>query len=374
MANGTNGANHTVSEVLYRLNVNSKIDLDLLEDAFDKILSDKDIIARDVQLGALLTGIMAKGPTIDEIVTLLNSTFKLDGFSPYQQKKINLPKDKKLVGAIGSGKKGIKTMNISTPALIITAAAGAFTAKSVSSSTSSITGSTDLMRELGVNTSLSTEEMENVVRKTGFGVFCIENLIPKFDSVYAGKFYVPHTLSFGLAALVSPIQYDNFLYGLAHPNIELSIKVLERFGIKNAMVVSTTHDGIHYLDEMGVYGTTRLVGIRNGEIGKTIDFCPTEKLGLPYYSPKDIAQGSNMEENVKYSVDVLRGRGEGAREDIICINAGTILYLAEMAEDLKEGYGIAKNVVRTGAPLEKLLEVINFTRGNKGKLYHYLKK
>lgn len=374
MIKGTRGNNKVVSEVLYRLNVNSKIDLELLKKAFSDILSDKDIAARDVQFGALLTGIMARTPTVDEVVALLEEAFKIDGFSPAKREPLDLPSGKKIIGAVGSGKKGCKTMNISTPALIVATTAGSYTAKAASSSTSSITGSADLMMELGVNLNLSTADLKNMIKKTGFGIFRIENMIPKFDSMYSGKFYVPHTLSFGLSALLSPIKYDNLLYGLAHPNIELSINVLKKFGIENAMVVSSTHDKIHYLDEMGIYGTTRLIGMQNGVIGKCIDFQPTEELGLPQYTPNDISEGDTLEKNVQFTVDILRGRGDKAREDIVCINAGTVLYLAEQAENLKEGYAIAKSNIRTGAPLEKLLEIVNITGGDKKKLYTYLNK
>lgn len=368
-----NPNNHLINEVLYRLNVGSEIDLELLRRAFDTILTDNESNERDTQLGSLLTGLMVKGPTVNEIVTLLESSFSLDGFSPYERRKIELPNQEKIVGAIGSGKKGYKTMNISTPALLIAASMDVYTAKPVSSSTNSLTGSADLLRRVGMNIDLSTDEMEEVIKKTKFGAFCIENIIPKFDEVYGGKFYVPHVLSFGLAALVSPVQFDNLIYGLAHPNVETSIEVLLRFGIRDAIVVSTTHDNIHYLDEMGVYGTTKLVGIQNGRVGKTIYFRPTEELGLPRYTPEQIAQGESIEQNIRYCIDVLNGKGEKAREDIICINAGTVLYLAGKAEDLKEGYLKAKEVVKTGKPLEKLIEVVDASGGDKRMIEGYLR-
>ncbi len=368
-----NQNNHLISEVLYRLNVGSEIGLELLRRAFDTILTDNKSKARDAQLGSLLTGLMAKGPTVDEVVTLLESSFCLDGLSPYERKKIKLPNQEKLIGATGSGKKGHKTMNISTPALLIAASMGVYTAKPVSSSTSSLSGSADLLRSVGMNIDISTEEMEEVIKKTKFGAFCIENLIPKFDEVYGGKFYVPHALSFALAALVSPVQFDNLIYGLAHPNVETSIEVLKRFGIRDAMVVSTTHDNIHYLDEMGVYGTTKLVGMKKGTIGKVIYFRPTEELGLPRYMPEQIAQADSLEQNIIYCVDVLNGNGEKPREDIICVNTGTILYLAGRAEDLKEGYHKAKEAIKTGQPLEKLIEVVEASGGDKRRIEGYLR-
>jgi len=263
-------------------------------------------------------------------------------------------------------------MNISTPALLTAASAGAFTAKVASSSTSSLTGSADFLREVGINLNLSVKEMEKIITKTRFGVFTIESLLPNFDSIYAKKFYAPHALSFGLAALASPIKYGNFLYGLAHPNVDLSVKVLKSFGIDNVMVVSTTHDGIHFLDEMGVYGVTKIKGIRKGKIGYTKTFNPLTELKLPKYKPQDICEGKNKKENIKLAIDVLRGKGEKAREDVICINAGTILYLAKKAKNLKEGYIISKRVIKKGSPFKKLLEVIKETNGDEKKIKRYL--
>ena len=88
---------------------------------------------------------------------------------------------------------------------------------------------------------------------------------------------------------------------------------------------------------MGVYGITKIKGIRNGKIGYTKEFNPLIELNLPKYSPRDICEGKNKNENITMVTDVLRGKGGKAREDIICINAGTVLYLAKKAKDLKEG-------------------------------------
>jgi anthranilate phosphoribosyltransferase len=352
-----------ISEVLYRLNVQADIDPLLLELAFDKILADPKLIARDVQLAALLTGIMAKGPKKEEIIALLNSSFKLDHFDPRKRKFIKLPPGNILVGAIGSGKKGFKTMNISTPALLVAASLGAYTAKSVSSSTSSITGSADFLELCGAKLDVPFNQMKKIVVNVGFGAFKIENLLPKFDKIYGNKFFAPHALSFGLAALASPIAYDSFLYGLAHPNVDLCLDVLKHFGVKDVMVASTTQDDIHFLDEMGIYGLTKIRGIQNRTIGSLKCFNPLRELNLPKYGPQDIAEGKTPQQNVKLAVDVLKGRGEKAREDIICINAATLLYLAKKVRNLKEGYILAKDAVSKGKPYNKLLEFIIATGG-----------
>jgi len=362
----------TISEVLYRLNVQAPIELDLLTSGFIEVLEHPSEQVRDVLLGAFLTGIMVRGPTADEVVALLKAAFQLDNFSPSNAINVELPKDKALISIVGSGKKGVKTMNISTPSALVAASLDVYVGKPGSSSTSSVTGSANFMREVGANIDLPLNDMVAILAKTKFGFFVIENLIPRFDKIYGGKLYIPHVLSFGLAALVTPIRPDITLYGLAHPDVELSLKVLREFGIENAMVVSCTHDNIHFLDEMGMYGTTRLIGMRQGMIGKLLYFRPTEELGLPKYGPLDIAQGNTIEANIKYVVSTLGGCGEIPREDIVCINAANLLYLAGTAEDLKDGYLKAKEAVRKGWPLQKLEEFIEVSGGDKRALQKYL--
>lgn len=359
-----------VSEVFYRLNVGAEISLTQLSDAFSEILNYQNQNIRDVLMGGFLTSIMVRKPSVKEVVTLLNTAFKLDSYSINDAIKIDLPKGKKLIGTVGSGKKGVKTMNISTPSAIIATSLGAYIAKTGSSSTSSVTGSADFMQEVGLKHT-SNEEMITTLQKTGFGFFSIENLIPNFDKIYGGRFYAPHALSFGLAALVTPIKFDDILFGLAHPDVEFAVKLLKEYKIKNAMIVSSTHDNIHFLDEIGIFGDTKLIGMLNGKIGRLRFFYPTEQLGLPKYSPKHIAQGENVYVNVKYSVDVLKGKGKKAHEDIICINAANLLYLSHLTENLVEGFHKAKDAVKKGLPFQKLEEMLCVSGSDLKKLNTY---
>ncbi len=358
------------SEVFYRLNVGAKLSRSRLSEAFKEILDYPNNKVRDVLMGAFLTSIMLNQPRVIDVVTLLDCAFAIDSYSPKNAIKIEIPGNKKLIGTVGSGKKGVKTINISTPSSIIAACVGAFVAKTGSSSTSSTTGSADFMDQVGLNY-IENKSMVDILKKTGFGFFSIEKLIPKFDKIYGGKFFAPHVLSFGLAALVTPVKFDSILFGLAHPNVEFAIKVLKKYGLENAMVVSSSHDDVHFLDEIGIFGTTRLIGMKQGKIGRLRYFLPTEELGLPRYSPKSIAQSPNVSQNVKYSINVLKGKGILAHEDIICINAANILYLSDLAENLIEGFYKAKLVVRKGLPFEKLQEIIKLSGGNMKKFHRF---
>jgi len=353
-------ANHCISEVLYRLNIGVPVDLKLLEKAFNLIFTDQFLKARDTQLGALLSSIMVKGPTVDEVVTLIKTALSVDDIA---QKKIILPKDEILVGVAGSGKKGVKTINISTPACIVAASGGAYVAKPGSSSTSSVNGSSDFMNIIGLKIG-DCDAMIEVLLQTGFGFFVIENTIPKFDRVYGQKFFGPNPLSFAFPALLCPVKFDTLLYGLSHPNIQLSIEVFSKFGIKNLLVVCSTDDDIHFIDELGLFGHNYIAGIKDGIPGEVKNFNPLQELGLPHYKTDDIVAASSMLENVKYAVDVLQGKAKGAREDVVAINAAAILYLAKKVQNHKEGYKYAKELIQSGAAFEKLKQIIQVSGGD----------
>jgi anthranilate phosphoribosyltransferase len=363
--------NSCLHEAIYRINVGLDLSEELVYEAFTEILHTENQVDRGIFMGVLLNGLMAKKPTSAEAKGAIRAALALDGVDPHKYEAINLPGP--VIGLAGSGKKGIKSMNISSCAAMIAACADVYIAKSCSSSTSSVTGSSDFIEILGANLKHSKEDMIEIMRQTKLGFFKIENLIPHFDSVYGGKFYAPHVLSFGLAGIVLPFKPDNMLYGLAHPNIGLVTRVFKKFGYENLMAVSTTDNGIHFLDEVGVFGVTSIMGIRDGEIGEIAHLQPGVSLDFPRYSRSSIKPGVTVEENIALAIDVLLGKGERARTDIVCINAATLLYLGKKVKSLTEGYRLATEIISSGAPVQKLKEFIIATEGDVNNFNYFLK-
>lgn len=355
-------ANQQIGEILYRLNVGAQIELGLLKDVFISVLTDETVMARDTQLGALLVGIMVKGPTPEEVVTLIKAALSID--SP-QQKNIALPQGEVLVGVAGSGKKGVKTMNVSTPACIVAASGGAYVVKPGSCGTSSISGSADFMKGIGLNID-DFELMLKALTKIGIGFFSIENLIPRFDRVYGQKMLGPNPLSFAFPAFLCPIKYDALLYGLSHPNLDLSLDVFSRLGVQNVCVACCTDDNIHFVDELGVFEHNYIGMIKKGVREKAIDLDPADIIDIARYRISEIATAPSMLENIKLAIDTIKGEAHGAREDVVAINAGMILCLAEKVQNIKEGFCLAKELIRSGAAFEKLLQLAElFGSGTK---------
>mgnify|MGYP001293427237 CR=1 FL=1 len=355
--------NQKIAEVFYRFNVGIPID-DMLEDVFKLILTNPQVMARDVQLGSFLTGLMIKGSNSKEIVSLIRTALNIDGLIRF---KPSLPLDEKLVCVAGSGKKGFKTFNISTPACIVAAAGGAYVSKPGSHSTSSLTGSVDFASIAGANI-LSTQEMTEVLLSTKFGLFSIENLIPKFDSVYGGRAFAPTPLSFGLPAISNPVVCDSLLYGLSHPNIELSLEVLKDLGYKEAFVVSSSYDNIHYIDELSSLKSNLVGRIENGEIHSVEEIDVSKIYNEKFSSPTDIESGKSLIENVQMGVSVLNGKGTSYRTRTVALNAGIILLLASKVNNIIDGYNYSIDLIKSGKAFKKLEDFIEATGGNTNSL------
>lgn len=364
--------------LMHELNNGVKeLEYDDVKYVFKSILKDGIGVPQQVALASLLTGIMVKGPTRTEICALVDAATCLDHFNPYEDQKprIELPTGEKLVGALGSGKKGIKTMNISTPSGLVAATAGLYFAKPGSASASSVSGSADLMKTLGANLNVSLDEMIDIIKETRFGFFEIEGVIPHFDKVYGGKFYYPHALSFVLPGLLSPVAIDTLCYGLSHWNVELSMMMFDWYKREHTMVISSTPDGKHFIDELAFRGNS-IIGRRpdQGRIGKVKKVEDYRNFGIKrsYYS-NSISPGKTLDENVRYAVDALRGQGTDSRENIVALNAGLYLWLGGKVKGHYEGFQLAKDVIKSGDAMSTLRKFIRATGGDETKLEAYLK-
>jgi len=362
-------------ELLARLNVGKKAEDDLIAEAFRELLTEPESDSTKVELGSILTGLLLSQPTVSELEIIFKTIFEFDNISPYNNSKYNIKLDdnEPVIGCVGSGKKGIKTINVSTTSGLIAAAAGCYVAKPGSKSVSSLTGSSDIMEELGVNVNLPIDEMADVLKETHFGLFKIENYLTHFGKLYNGRFHVPQVLSYALAALASPIHTDKLLYGFTHYDIETSLDVLNRFEYDDAMVISCTYDGIHYLDEFGIFGETRIIGSKNGIKGALRVFNPLVDLELPHYGVSEIYQGSSVCDNVQIVVDLLSGKGKDALEDIIAINSSALLVLGNKANNLRDGYQLAKKIIGNGSALEVVENLVRSTEGDLSQFRGYVK-
>ena len=351
---------YEINKEIFYLDDNNARKVIILRNILNRLLNNPYIQDREHKLIDFLLNVTKLNLNSRDISILVKEVLSLDNFPVFNKKDINLDKNIILTGAVGSGKKGYKTMNISTPSMLVAASAGIYTAKPGSKATSSLMGSADLMRYLGVDIDISIKDMLKVLKREKFGFFSIESLIPNFDRIYGGYCYSPTILSFILPGLLTPIKLDSIVYGISHPDVKLSAHCFKHFGFSNGIFVTSTHNYLHYIDEFNVCGINKIVEIKDGEIMDERLFNPRKELKLPKYKISDLKQGKTIEQNLKYVLDLFKGNGEKAREDIVALNSAALLYSAKFVSDIKDGFEISKEIINSGKVFEKLKRIKKF--------------
>ena len=130
--------------------------------------------------------------------------------------------------------------------------------------------------------------------------------------------------------------------------------VLSNIGIRRALVVY----GDDQLDELSISSSTSIAEVNHGEI-KEYTLNP-EELGLKLSKKEDIV-GGTAEENAVITKNILSGKEQGAKRDIILLNAGAALYTIGKTESIQEGIYLARKMIDSGKALKKLNEFIEFT-------------
>ena len=312
--------------------------------AMDCIMSGN---ATEAQIASFLTGLRMNGETPEEIT----------GFAKVMRAKAAVvPEEKEAIDIVGTGGDLANSFNISTTSSFVIAAAGAKVAKHGNRSVSSKSGAADVLESLGAKIGLSPEEGRQCLEDIGVAFL--------FAQTHHGsmKYAGPVRAQLGvrsvfniLGPLANPAMTNYIVLGVYEEELlEPMAEVLKNLGVKHALIVF----GDDRLDELSISSTSSVCEIKDGEITKyKID--PRE-LGLSLYSKDDMV-GGTADENAVITRDVLEGKEQGAKRDIVLLNAGAALYTIGKAATMKEGVELARQAVDSGKALEKLDEFIQYT-------------
>lgn len=342
-----------MKEYIQKLVQNQNLTTEEAENAIYKIFTD----ATDAQIAAFLTALKMKGETPEEIAGLARGMKKAANI-------INPKVQGILVDTCGTGGDSTGTINVSTCAALVTAAAGVPVAKHGNYSITSKSGSADVLRELGVKIDLPPAQVEKTIEKVGIGFM----LAPVFHPSMKRVAQIRRDLGFRtvfniLGPLTNPANAKAQVIGVFDSSLlEPMANVLNILGTKRALVVHG--DG---MDEITNTGETRIVELNNGRLTKYT--VTPEKLGIKRVSVKEIA-GGTPEENARDIVDILKGK-KGAKRDIIAINAGAAMLVSGKAETLASGIKMANQSIDNGAALNKLKEFVE-AAGDAEKLARFL--
>jgi anthranilate phosphoribosyltransferase len=309
----------------------------------DEIMAGR---APDVQTGAFLIALRAKGETVAELVGLARTMRRLAA-------EVEAGRDD-LVDTAGTG-GGPSTFNISTAAALVAAAAGCAVAKHGNRSNTSRCGSADLLEALGVRIDLGPAEVARCIEEIGFGfMFAPRHHAAMKHVVPVRKELAVRTIFNFLGPLTNPAGATRQLLGVSDRRYQETIaEALVGLGCDRAFVVYAA-DGV---DEISVAERTRIVEVKDG--GTEEWFVGPEDLGLRRAEIEEIAGGA-PDHNAAVVSRVLEGRDGGAR-DVIVLNAGAAIVVGGVAEDLSEGVELARQAIDSGAARNVLARLVELT-------------
>ena len=310
---------------------------DLLEAAFGEVVGGR---ASPVAAGALLVALRTKGETAAEIAAAARAL---------RARAIVVPCDEpRAVDVCGTGGDGAGTFNVSSAAALVVAGAGVPVAKHGNRAASSRAGTIDVFEALGVRADLPIPDAVRILREVGIAPLFARRAHPAMAALAPVRAELGiRTVMNALGPLLNPAGVKRQLVGVYDRGLLAPMAAaLRELGTVRALVVHGS-DG---LDEITVTGPTFAVELRDSRLSEqTIE---PEALGIALAKPEDL-RGGDAALNAALVRRVLAGE-PGARRDVVVLNAGAALVVAEAARDLREGLALARRSIDSGAAAARL--------------------
>jgi anthranilate phosphoribosyltransferase len=269
--------------------------------------------------------------------------------------KVQVDDRRHLVDIVGTGGDGSHTFNISTCSMFVAAAAGAKVSKHGGRSVSSKSGSADVLEAVGLNIHLTPQAIARCIEEVGVGFMFAPNHHPAMKNVApVRKELGVRTLFNILGPLTNPAGAPHILMGVFHADlVGIQVRALQRLGAEHALVVY----GKDGMDEISLGAGTLVGELKDGQITE-YEIHP-EDFGLPMASNRAL-RVEGPEQSRQMLLDVLDGV-PGAPSDIVALNAGAALYVANLAADMADGLKRARQAIASGAARRKLDELVSIS-------------
>ena len=306
-----------------------------------------DGTATQAQMGSFLTALRMRGETIDEITAFAQVM---------REKGVKIKPEREVIDIVGTGGDEVGTFNISTTSAFVVAAGGVPVAKHGNRSVSSKSGAADVLENLGANVALDAKQNETILNQTGM---CF-----MFAPVYHSsmKYAAPVRKEMGertvfniLGPLSNPSRARAMLVGVYSPALtEVIAGTMMNLGVERGMVVS----GEDNMDEITLTGETTVSEIKDGKV-TTYTITP-EQFGLKRCEIAKL-QGGDGAVNAQITRDILSGKEQGPKREIVLLNAGAALYIGKKADSIADGIALAAKTIDSGAAVRTLEAMVQAT-------------
>ncbi len=326
---------------------------------FAAILNDRQ---PDLQQGAFLAALSAKGETAEEIAGVWEAIVEFDTVH------VSIPRNTSLIENSGTGMDSLKTFNVSSAAGIVASACGAKLARHGARALTSKRGTVDILESVGVDVDCSASTVTRSIESAGIGLF--NGMSPEIHPNGLGR--ILSQIRFGstlniAASLANPAKPSIALRGLHSENmLTLVADVMQGIGYQKAILVHGKDDVLDGgMDEISVTGKTiiQTFGIDNC----TFTELRPEDMGIKTAKYEDIAALENGNDAINQFINVLAGNGYEACVDFTCVNSAAILFAGGIADSLEQGLALSYEAVNNGSALRKLQDWVSAQSEDKQK-------
>ncbi len=323
------------------------------ERVFNTLLSRKTLDERFAK--TLLVLLRKKGEHSDELTGLVRAIRKLE-------KPITKPRYSYLVDGCGTGGDGTNTFNISTIASIVAAGAGAQVAKHGNRSISSRSGSADLLEALGVNIVASRERMLKALKKCNLAYFHAPLYHHTFKVLQPVRRELTRKLKIRtifniVGPLVNPLRPNKQAIGIFQEElVPIVAETVKKLGFKHVLIFRSK-DG---MDELSTTAESSVIEVSKGKM-KSFHISP-KQLGFRLGKRKELS-GGNPKRNRKIAIEILSGKKQGTKRDVVILNAAAILYTSGKAKNLKQGIELARQSIDSKSAQRALKQLARISHG-----------
>jgi anthranilate phosphoribosyltransferase len=321
------------------------------ESAFTDIM---DGTTDPAQTAALLTLLATREPAVDE----------LTGAATVMRRHvvaIDAPDD--VIDTCGTGGTGSQFFNISTTVGLVAAAAGASVCKHGNRGITSRSGSSDVLRVLGVNIETTPEQEARSLREAGICFAFAPRHHPAMKHVAPIRQALGFPTIFNLLGpLTNPAGTRRQMVGTRTPELaDKLLEVLVRLGALRALVVCGRDSRAGVLCDISVTGDTHVAEF-DGKIGeggviegrtRRFTLKPGE-LGLKPHSDSADLVIKSPEDSARKIRAILSGAEQGAARDVVLANAAAALWIAGRTPDLPAGVPLAAKAIDSGEAARRL--------------------
>lgn len=323
------------AKVITKLINKNNLSRDEAYHAFSTVLNKE---TSDIQQGAFLAALSAKGETKEEIAGCWQAIYEMDTV------KVTPNVSKPIVENCGTGMDSYKTFNISTCASLVAAAEGILVARHGARALTSVCGTVDIAEALGVDVECGVDIATKSLETTGLALF--NGMSPTVHPNALGR--ILSQMAFGstlniAASLASPVQPTIGVRGVYSKEMIVPvIEVMKEIGYKRAIVFNGQIDGqTTTMDEASVSGTTYCAELLNDGSIREFSFRP-EDAGLRIQKPEGLAPANSISNESKDFIALIQGKEDSARVDAVALNAGLIFYVSDKANTIREATAMAK--------------------------------